>query len=367
MNLSEKESAVLQEVQCANVEASTIATYTEFPIASVHAVINSLVKKELLVKLEDKTVRLGPKFGEYIESKAKPKADQGDADPAGSDKPPVIIASNENRSSDNAENKSENKGIAIVIPYLRSEAAGDELRYALRSWSDHFANKHHIIIVGDREDWFSPEITHIPMDPVLILEDCNCAAPALIRDPQADVTHKILALIAAGEIAGDFILSNDDIFLAGQTTLPDIQSLKAYGDLEDHGKGSGIYCGNALRTKRSLLNNGSPTVHFGTHTPYYFNAEILAEIIEKYGATEKGLLLESLYYNDQFPNARPIQITGAQNDPVLASLYRDNAELALVQKVFAERKFVNCNAKGWVSVEPVVKSIFSNPSPYEKD
>lgn len=367
MNLSEKESAVLQEVQCANVEPSTIATYTELPIASVHAVINSLVKKELLVKLEDKTVRLGPKFGEYIESKAKPKADQGDADPAGSDKPPVIIASNENGSSDNAENKSENKGIAIVIPYLRSEAAGDELRYALRSWADHFANKHHIIIVGDREDWFSPEITRIPMDPVLILEDCNCAAPAQVRNPQADVTHKILALIAAGEIEGDFILSNDDIFLAGHTSLADIQISKAFGDLEDHGKGTSLYCQNALNTKRALLAENKPTRSHGTHTPMLLNAEILAEVIEKYGATEKGLLLTSLYFNDQFPNARPIQITGAINDPILASLYRDNAELALVQKVFAERKFVNCNAKGWVSVEPVVKSIFSNPSRYEKD
>lgn len=366
MNLSEKESAVLQEVQSANVEASTIATYTELPIASVHAVINSLVKKELLVKLEDKTVRLGPKYGEYIESITKPKADQGDADPAGSDKPPVIIASTKGL-SDNAENKSENKGIAIVIPYLRSEAAGDELRYALRSWADHFANKHHVIVVGDREDWFSPEITHIPIPPVLILEDCNCAAPAQVRNPQADVTHKILALIAAGEIEGDFILSNDDIFLAGHTILADIQSHKAFGDLEDHGKGTSLYCQNALNTKRALLAENKPTRSFGTHTPILLNAEILAEVIEKYGATEKGLLLTSLYFNDQFPNARPIQITGAQNDPILASLYRDNAELALVQKVFAERKFINCNAKGWVSVEPVVKSIFSNPSPYEKD
>ncbi|MEJ5143950.1 hypothetical protein [Sphingobacterium sp. MYb388] len=367
MNLSEKESAVLQEVQSANVEASSIANRTELSIASVHAVINSLVKKELLVKLEDKTLRLGAKFGEYIESLTQSKADQGDADPAGSDKPPVIIAITENGSSDNAENKSENKGIAIVIPYLRSEAAGDELRYALRSWTDHFANKHHVIVVGDREDWFSPEINHIPMDPVLILEDCNCAAPAEIRNPQADVTHKILALIAAGEIEGDFILSNDDIFLAGHTTLADIQSLKAFGDLEDHGKGASLYCKNALLTKRALEAENKATKSYGTHTPMLLNAEVLAEVIEKYGATEKGLLLTSLYFNDQFPNARPIQITGAINDPILASLYRDNAELALVKKVFAERKFVNCNAKGWISIEPVVKSIFANPSRYEKD
>lgn len=367
MNLSEKESAVLQEVQTGIVEASIIATYTELPIASVHAVINSLVKKELLVKLEDKTLRLGPKYGEYMESIAKPKAGQSNEAAPGSGEPPVIIASAESGSNENALEKTESKGIAIVIPYLRSEAAGEELRYALRSWADHFANKHHVIVVGDREGWFSPEITHIPMDPVLILEDCNCAAPAEIRNPQADVTHKILALIAAGEIKGDFILSNDDIFLAGHTTLADIQSLKAFGDLEDHGKGASLYCKNALLTKRALEAENKATKSYGTHTPMLLNAEVLAEVIEKYGATEKGLLLTSLYFNDQFPNARPIQITGAINDRILASLYRDNAELALVQKVFAERKFVNCNAKGWVSIEPVVKSIFANPSRYEKD
>lgn len=366
MNLSEKESAVLQEVHKGVTDATSIATNIELAVQSVHGVINSLVNKELLVKQEDKTLRLGAKFVEYTISLAANNSDQGDGDQRSEDKPPVIKPSAGSGSVDNDLEKTESKGIAVVIPYLRSEAASDELRYALRSWADHFEEKHHIIVVGDREDWFSPEITHIPMDPVLILEDCNCAAPAEIRNPQADVTNKILALIAAGEIEGDFILSNDDIFLAGHTTLADIQSHKAFGDLEDHGKGTSIYCGNALRTKRALQENGSPTAHFGTHTPLYLNAELLAEVIEKYEATEKGYLLGSLYFNDVFPYVRPIQVDGKITDPILASVYRNNVEPELMHKIFADRKFVNCDTKGWVSVEPVVKSIFANPSRYEQ-
>lgn len=386
MNLSEKESAVLQEVQTGIVEASIIATYTELPIASVHAVITSLVKKELLVKLEDKTLRLGPKYGEYIESIAKLKVDQDNADQGADDNPTEKVIGAESSGDQGADDKptekvliigaganedplSEiiNKGIAVVIPYLKSEAAGEELRFALRSWSEHFKEKHHIVVVGDREDWFSPEITHIPMDPVLILEDCNCAIPAQIRNPQADVTHKLLALIATEEIEGDFILSNDDIFLAGHTTLADIQSLKAYGDLEDHGKGTSLYCQNALLTKRALRAQKKSTRSYGTHTPMFLNTEVLADIIERYEATEKGLLLTSVYYNDQFPNARPTQVKGGIHDPILASVYRDNAELALMSKIFNERKFVNCNAKGWVSLKPVVEIVFAKPSLYEKD
>lgn len=366
MNLSEKESAVLQEVHKGVADPTSIANNIELPVQSVHGVINSLVNKELLVKLEDKTLRLGLKYVEYMESLTKPKTDQDNADQRGEDKPIGKVLLGGAGANEGPLPEIINKGIAIVIPYLKSEAAGEELRYALRSWGEHFAEKHRVIVVGDREDWFSPEIIHIPMDPVLILEDCNCAAPAQIRNPQADVTHKILALIAAGEIEGDFILSNDDIFLAGHTTLADIQSLKAFGDLEDHGKGTSLYCQNALLTKRSLRAQKKSTRSYGTHTPMLLNAEVLADIIDRYEATEKGLLLTSVYFNDQFPNARPIQITGGINDPILASVYRDNVELELMTKIFSNRKFVNCNAKGWVSVEPVVKSIFVNPSRYEQ-
>ncbi len=353
MNLSEKESKVLALVIAGVLVASAIAEQSELSVGSVNAVLNSLINKDLLLRNEDKSVSLTAKGVEY--KKSLNESDQAAKDAKGE----------ENSSTDPTHIEGQ-QPIAVVIPYLKSEAAGEELRYALRSWADHFLEDHRIIIVGDKEDWFSPEITHVPLDPVLILEDCNCAAPAEIRNPQADVTHKILTLIASGEVTGDFILTNDDIYLAGPTSLIDIQVLKAFGDLEDHAKGTSLFCQNSLRTKQALAKEGLSTHHYGTHTPMFVNAEILAEVIEKYNATEKGYLLTSLYFNYRFPDARPIQITGNIKDGVLASVYRDSVEPAMMWDLFQQRKFINCNSKGWLSVKNVIAKVFPQPSRYEQ-
>ncbi|MDQ1150165.1 hypothetical protein QE382_002149 [Sphingobacterium zeae] len=353
MNLSEKESKVLALVIAGVLVASAIAEQSELSVGSVNAVLNSLINKDLLLRNEDKSVSLTATGVEY--KKSLNESDQAAKDAKGE----------ENSSTDPTHIEGQ-QPIAVVIPYLKSEAAGEELRYALRSWADHFLEDHRIIIVGDKEDWFSPEITHVPLDPVLILEDCNCAAPAEIRNPQADVTHKILTLIASGEVTGDFILTNDDIYLAGPTALIDIQVLKAFGDLEDHAKGTSLFCQNSLRTKQALAKEGLSTHHYGTHTPMFVNAEILAEVIEKYNATEKGYLLTSLYFNYRFPDARPIQITGNIKDGVLASVYRDSVEPAMMWDLFQQRKFINCNSKGWLSVKNVIAKVFPQPSRYEQ-
>lgn len=353
MNLSEKESKVLALVISGVLVASAIAEQSELTVGSVNAVLNSLINKELILRNEDKSVSLTAKGIEYKSSINE--GDQASKDPNGEEKSATSVIQTEGQ-----------QPIAVVIPYLKSEAAGEELRYTLRSWADHFLADHRIIIVGDKEDWFSPEITHIPLDPVLILEDCNCAAPAQIRNPQADVTNKILTLIASGEVTGDFILTNDDIYLAGPTALIDIQVLKAFGDLEDHAKGTSLFCQNSLRTKQALAKEGLSTYHYGTHTPMFVNAEILAEVIEKFNATEKGYLLTSLYFNYRFPEARPIQITGNIQDGLLASVYRDNVEPLMMFDLFYKRKFINCNTKGWLSVKNVIAKVFPQPSKYEQ-
>src|SRR5690606_3374506 len=105
------------------------------------------------------------------------------------------------------------EAITLVIPYLKSEAAGEELKYALRTWEANFEKKVNLVIIGDKEDWFSDDVVHIPHDGHLIDEDCGCDNPKKIRNPQADVAHKLMTAISAGAVDGDFILSNDDIFL----------------------------------------------------------------------------------------------------------------------------------------------------------
>src|SRR5690606_20629017 len=145
--------------------------------------------------------------------------------------------------------------VHIVIPYLASAAAGGELQYALRSLAASFPEAR-LIVVGDKEDWFSDEIVHLQHVP----ESDN---------PQIDVAQKLLLVLASGVIESQcFILSKDDILLLGQTSLDDIYTLKAFGELNKNvGKAGGKYNQNAENSRKALTKDKHPLHRYGTHTP----------------------------------------------------------------------------------------------------
>lgn len=339
-NLTENQQKVLQAITNGACTNDEIANQSGVKKSSITAVVNSLVKKEYITKAEDGSLTL--------------KADE----PA-----PQVVTEEDELTTPAVERT---KGITVLIPYLRSEAAGEELRYALRAWEKHFAEDFNVVVIGDREEWFSPEVVHIPHEPHLVKEDCSCPNPSMIRNPQADVTHKVFTAIASGLVRENFILSNDDIYLLGPTTKADIEVLKAFGELSKSGKDGGLYNQNARKTAIALEKNGLPTVKYGTHTPMLLNAEKLTEIIEKYNALENGYLLTSLYFNELYPHARPIQVDGGPRDQILASVYRADVPETTLADVFAKRKFMNCNSKGWPSVKSMLESTFAEPSRFEK-
>ncbi|NQD71987.1 MarR family transcriptional regulator [Sphingobacterium shayense] len=340
--LTENQQNVLRALHDGATSHEEITAKSGVAKGSVTGILNSLVKKTLVVKNND---------GTYTAvTSPKPESVQDNNDQEQSETQPV---------------DSQNIKIKILIPYLKSEAAGEELKYALRTWETYFKEQIDVVVVGDREDWFSPEIIHIPHEVYLVKEECNCPSPSMIRNPQADVTHKIFTAIASGIITGDFILTNDDIFLLGSTFVHDIQTLKAFGKLENMGKEGNLYNQNARRTAKALESINLPTHRYGTHTPMLLNAEKLLEIIEKYNALDNGYLLTSLYFNEVYPDARPIQVDGTIKDTILASVYRSDVEPQLLRSIFDKRKFINCNSKGWSSIEKNLLEIHPVPSRFE--
>src|SRR5690606_23354584 len=270
-NLTENQQKVLDAVQNGATNTTDIAKQSGLAKSSVTAVVNSLVKKKLLQKSDDGT--LSSYNTEAETSNPAPRTPQ-----SVEGKVEGEVEGRPLRLSKGATPHP----IPLLIPYLRSEAAGEELRYALRSWEQNFKEDFQVVVIGDREDWFSPEIVHIPHEPHLVKEQCNCPSPSMIRNPQADVSHKLFTSIASGIIKGNFILSNDDIFLLGETYLADIQLLKAFGSLHADGAEGGLYRQNAQNSLKALTENKLPTHKYGTHTPMYINAEKLIEVIEKY-------------------------------------------------------------------------------------
>lgn len=344
--LTTNQQHILEAIAQGHQTFDEIVANTTVSKSAITAVLNSLVKRELIQKLEDNCYVLPP----TSEAAPKEKTTMQFVAPEKIDE--VIETSDQL--------------ISVVIPYLKSEAAGEELRYALRAWERHFQEDFQVVIVGDKEDWFSPNVIHIPAPIHLIKEDCGCPSPSMIRNPQADVTYKLLTAIASGVVQGNFILSNDDIYLLGHTTLADIASLKAYDTLDKAGKVGGVYNQNAQRTAKALTANQKPIHRYGTHTPMLLHAEQLANIIEKYNALENGYLLTSLYFNELYPDARPIQIDGGIHDKILASVYRADVDPKVLRDVFAKRKFLNCDSKGWIAIRPILEELYTEKSRFEK-
>jgi hypothetical protein len=264
---------------------------------------------------------------------------------------------NDNNSSidqdESVELSIDDQPLTIVIPYLKNEASDDELLYALRTWEKNLPNCK-VIIVGDSEEYFSGEVVHV-------------AHEKTSKNPQIDVTHKLLVAIASGRLPDRFVLSNDDIFPLGEVLPPDIYTLKAFGTLgAGTGKSGGVYNENAVRTADLLKEQGFPIHRYGTHTPMLLYTKELAELIDLYEAESQGTLLTSLYFNTYYPTARPTQVTGGKDDPILASVYRSNVEAALLKEVFAKRKFMNVNNDGWKAVKPYFEKMYPNKSRFEK-
>jgi len=254
------------------------------------------------------------------------------------------------------ENKVETKplsGMVFVIPYLKKAAAGDELKYALRS-IEHSFPEANVLVVGDKEDWFSDKVTHLEHTP----ESDN---------PQVDVAQKLLLVISSGAIDNDsFILSNDDIFLLGKVGLYDIEFDKAFGVI---GKGTGAkggkYNQNAENTRKALLAKDLPVHRYGTHTPIVLNQESLTEILADYNACEDGHLVTTLYYNTCNPDQRPVQVNGGKNDPILVSVYRSDVPKDVLETALTKRKFCNVNDAGWKAVKPFMEKFYPDKSKWE--
>lgn len=255
--------------------------------------------------------------------------------------------------------------VTVLIPYLASAAAGEELKYALRTWEKNFDGNIRVVVVGDKEDWFSKEITHLPLEVHTIPEECGCDNPKHIRNPQADVAHKLLYAITSGEVDGAFILTNDDIFLLGPTTLSDLQQPKILGNLQDITK-KGMYADNAKRTAAMLKSAGKETLNYGTHTPMVLDATKLADTIRGYQATEKGILLTSAYYNHHQPEPRGlIKLNGGASGTILLSVYSDTPPTDVVLKAMKRRKYLNCNTKGWNAIKWVFEQEYPEKSRFE--
>lgn len=276
----------------------------------------------------------------------------------GDNKPAEPIAPEQNLgieiNAHQLENTQELKSApCIVIPFLALKSIGDELKYALRSWALNCPDAV-IILVGDKPDFCSDEVLHIPHTP----ESDN---------PQIDVAHKLLAVIASDLVPEKFYWSNDDIYALSKILPQDLELITANGMLKEEPEATArLYQKNRNRTIAKLKEAGLPLYNYATHTPIGYEKTFLAEVIADTGATEEGMLLSSLYFNGKYPDVRPLMVDCGANGPVSVSVFRANPDPLILKNAVATRKFLNHNDAGYPAVLPYLQKLFPDKSKFEK-
>ena len=99
-----------------------------------------------------------------------------------------------------AEAKQEDKKLCIVIPYFKAVHHPMALLYAIRSLCAYLLADFKIVVIGDKEDWFSPELVYVPSSLSSVDTD------SIIDDAFAKVT-------LVEHLSEGFILMMPDTFL----------------------------------------------------------------------------------------------------------------------------------------------------------
>lgn len=229
--------------------------------------------------------------------------------------------------------------ISVCIPYFAEKAQGIELLMALRSIEKNFKEDFQIVIIGDKPAWLSNEAIFID-------------APNISRNAGVDTLHKIMMAIVDERVSDHFIMTYDDIYFNSPVILPDIQILVANGTLSRPDDSTTFFHKNKSRTIDALDSRMLKKFNYDTHTPYYFEKEKLAELLEvfeEFNSETESLLLSSIYFNYHYPDFTPLMIDNVKGNYLLR-LINQNPDPNAFQKYIVGKKFVNNSINGYTKM-----------------
>jgi hypothetical protein len=136
--------------------------------------------------------------------------------------------------------------------------------------------------------------------------------------------------------------------------------------LRKRGQANGIYRENTERTITALKKVGiDEPKDYATHTPVVFEKTKLSETLAKFKCTQDGQLVSTLYFNTQYPDARPISMDNTAAGTIVASVFKANPDRTILEKVLGYKQYINCNDPGWPHVERHLLRLFPKKSKFE--
>ena len=212
----------------------------------------------------------------------------------------------------------------IVYVYKQSGDGGQELKHSLRSLCNITHGK--IFVVGDREDWFSDHIIHIPAEH---------SSPASM----VDTNFKWLQACNDPRVSDDFYAFNDDFFITEPTTIPVLHANETDNlPISRHHNVVIRATGDWLRQHKGITN----PLNYSLHVPMLMNKQkriAVHHMIEATLGTMTPLEARTVYvniyniggefyqdaktYGQQLPSAT--FISTMEYTPELAQLFKEES------------------------------------------
>ncbi|MBN1909268.1 MAG: hypothetical protein JW818_05985 [Pirellulales bacterium] len=239
---------------------------------------------------------------------------------------------------------------AFVYPYLAAEAAGEELRYSIRSVAKHFVGEVRFWVVGDRPGWYEGDFLDAPR------------RSATVR-ACADLAAKMLRVFDEPAIPETFVWMMDDVYLLGPMTLDALRQPRARGRMTVEQlavwRPRRLWLQDKRRAWELLAARGRPLHDYCVHLPYVYEKTRMRRLFEWYPLGRESLPLSLLYFNE-FAEGPPLPV-----EPVLHRECR-RPSLTTLRRRVQESLILNHGHDAYTpAMARLLAERFPEPSPVE--
>lgn len=164
----------------------------------------------------------------------------------------------------------------------------NEIKYSLRSVCKNLPHRK-VFVIGEKCDWFSDNIIHIPAEDPYDLKPKNAL-------------YKLLIAVKDKRVSQDFILMNDDFFI-----LKPLKEILPYNkgtlgkSIKNNPLHAGYYYDALIATRRYLHYIHdiplSKCLDYSLHYPFIYNKAKLGKLLDEIKDLKTTLLLRALYGN----------------------------------------------------------------------
>ena len=226
---------------------------------------------------------------------------------------------NKEKQEASTEAKQIEKKLCVVIPYCKAIHQPMALLCAIRSLCDHLLADFKVVVIGDKEDWFSPELVHVPSSLSAVDTD------SIIDDAFTKVT-------LVEHISDEFILMMPDTFLL-----------------------------TPLSVSHMLISKASESLEFNTGLPFGVDIKQVMQYLT--AMPDEPLTMEICQHCSS--HGRPVVVDWHKNEwllPVVSA----NPNPAKFEELVDKRFFMRYSKEGWSGfLQDKLKVMYPNKSKYE--